>query len=60
MYHANRSTDDPDAFLLYELYADQAALEAHRNTAHFRQLIEGTVVPLLDKRERRFYEQVVG
>ena len=60
LYHANRSMDDPDAFLLYELYADQAALEAHRNTAHFRQLIEGTVVPLLDKRERQFYEQFVG
>lgn len=60
IYHANRSTENPDHFLLYELYADQAALELHRNTRHFREIVEGTIVPLLDKRERQFYEQVAG
>lgn len=60
LYHANRSTENPDLFLLYEHYVDQAALEAHRDTPHFRDIIEGTVVPLLDKRERQLYEQVAG
>ena len=60
LYHANRSTENRDLFLLYEHYADQAALEAHRNTPHFQEIIEGTIVPLLDKRERELYEQVVG
>ena len=60
LYQANRSQDNPDSFLLYEQYADEAALLAHRETPHFKRLIEGTVVPLLDKREREFYEQVVG
>jgi len=27
--------DDPNRFLLYEVYEDEAALEAHRTTPHF-------------------------
>ena len=52
LYRAARSTDDRDMFLLYEEYVDQAALEAHRETPHFHELIEGTIVPLLETRER--------
>ena len=49
LYHANRSADNPDIFLLYEHYADQAALDAHRNTPHFKEIIEGLIVPLLER-----------
>ena len=59
LYHVNRSRENADLFLLYEQYRDTAALEAHRATSHFREIIEGTIVPLLDKREREFYEPVV-
>ena len=59
LYHANRAAENPDMFLLYEQYTDQAALDAHRNTPHFKEIIEGTIVPLLDKREREFYPPVV-
>lgn len=59
MYHANRSADNPDIFLLYEHYADQAALDAHRNTPHFKEIIEGAIAPLLDKRERELYQSVI-
>lgn len=55
IYHANRSKDDPNSLLLYEEYADQAALEAHTGTPHFQELIVGTIIPLLAKREREFY-----
>lgn len=60
MYQACRSTEDRDAFLLYEQYVDEAALQAHRETPHFKEIIEGKIVPLLDKREREFYDLVVG
>ena len=60
VYHANRSTDNPDIFLLYEHYADQAALDAHRNTRHFKEIIEGVIVPLLEKRERELYQSVIA
>jgi quinol monooxygenase YgiN len=46
-------------FLLYEQYTDQAALDAHRNTPHFKEIIEGTIVPLLDRRERELYQSVI-
>lgn len=60
LYHANRSTENGDLFLLYEHYADQAALDAHRVTPHFKEIIEGTIVPLLESRQRELYAQVVG
>ena len=60
LYHANRAADNPDLFLLYEHYADQAALAAHRETPHFKEIIEGTIVPLLDRRERELYTLVVN
>jgi quinol monooxygenase YgiN len=59
LYHANRSVDEPDNFLLYEHYADDDALAAHRETPHFKEIIEGQIIPLLEKRERVFYTQVV-
>ena len=59
-YQACRSRENPDMFLLYEHYQDEAALLAHRETPHFKEIIEGTIVPLLDKRERELYELVVS
>jgi quinol monooxygenase YgiN len=60
LYKANRSRENPDHFLLYELYADEAALAAHRETPHFKEIIEGTIVPMLERRERELYGPVVG
>lgn len=59
-YQASRSQDNPDNFLLYEHYVDQAALEAHRTTPHFQAIIEGTIIPLLEKRERALYTLAVS
>ena len=39
-------------FVLYEEYEDEAALLAHRETPHFKALIEGVIVPKLAARER--------
>ena len=51
-YRAGRSVENPDEFVLYEEYVDQAALEAHRATAHFQAIVEGEIVPLLEERQR--------
>jgi autoinducer 2-degrading protein len=56
LYHACRSKDNRDLFLLYEHYVDEAALQAHRETPHFKEIIEGTIIPVLEKRERFFYD----
>lgn len=60
VYHACRSDENRDYFLLYEHYVDEAALQAHRETPHFKEIIEGTIVPLLDKRERELFTLAVG
>jgi (4S)-4-hydroxy-5-phosphonooxypentane-2,3-dione isomerase len=52
VYRAARSTEDPDVFILYEEYTDEEALLAHRETRHFRDLIEGVIAPALMSRER--------
>jgi quinol monooxygenase YgiN len=33
-YRLHRSSKDPELFLFYEVYEDDAALDAHRNAAH--------------------------
>jgi quinol monooxygenase YgiN len=55
-YQVSRSTENPNLIVLYEHYPDDAALKAHRETPHFKSIIEGEVVPLLEKRERELYE----
>jgi quinol monooxygenase YgiN len=59
LYHACRAEDNLDLFLLYEHYVDQAAFEAHRETPHFKEIIEGRIIPQLEKRERFLYDLVV-
>jgi quinol monooxygenase YgiN len=60
VYHANRSLDDPNLIVLYERYTDHDAIAAHRETAHFKELVDGIVSPLLEHREREFYDAVLG
>ena len=59
LYQVSRAQDDPNRLVLYEQYFDQAALEAHRATPHFKEIIEGTIAPLLESRERAFYELII-
>jgi quinol monooxygenase YgiN len=51
-YRPHRSVDDPELFLFYESYADDAAFEVHRNSPHLaayrkrreeQGLVEGAV-----------------
>ena len=60
VYRAARSTEDPNVFVLYEEYANEEALLAHRETPHFRDLIEGVVVPALISREREVFVPLVA
>jgi quinol monooxygenase YgiN len=41
--------------VLHEQYTDEAAFQAHRQTRHFREYIEQSLVPLLIKREWQRY-----
>ena len=37
MYIVHRHRDDPRHFFIYEQYRDDAALQAHRESAHFQE-----------------------
>lgn len=60
LYNASVSVDDENVYCLYEVYEDEAGLLAHRETAHFKEIIEGEVVPVLERREREVYRRILG
>jgi len=50
-YEAFHSVNDPGALLLVERYRDGAAIEAHRNSPHYRQLVVDRIIPMLSSRQ---------
>lgn len=50
-YKVHQSTTDPSTLMLAEAYRDASALAAHRETEHFKTLVLGKIVPLLEHRE---------
>jgi quinol monooxygenase YgiN len=57
-YSVNQSSDNPRKLLLYEQYVNKAGYDAHMATDAFKEHILGKVVPMLETRERAFYETV--
>ena len=55
-YQAHRSVEDSRTFFLYEVYDDEAAFEAHVSTPHFEQYVRNGAIPILEVRERVYYE----
>lgn len=54
-YQVWESRDERDVLLLQEVYVDDAAVLAHRETPHFKTILEARVLPLLKDRVREFY-----
>jgi quinol monooxygenase YgiN len=48
---------DRTRVLLYEVYADDKAFDAHQQTAHFKKYV-AEAVPLLASRERHVWKRV--
>ena len=55
-YIPHRDPEDPRVFVIYEQYRDKAAFEEHGQTEHFQALGPGELFPLMEERERNFYE----
>jgi quinol monooxygenase YgiN len=51
-YVAHFLEDDPNTVLIYEQYADEAALEHHRNSPHFAQHAIGGLYQKMRDRQR--------
>ncbi|MBW8243644.1 antibiotic biosynthesis monooxygenase [Muricauda oceani] len=50
-YTVQQSNTDTNTLILFEGYRNEAAVEEHRNTSHFQDLLLGQIVPLLANRE---------
>lgn len=48
--------NDATKVMLFEIYDDEKAFEAHQGTAHFKKYL-AEAVPLLASRERRFWKR---
>jgi (4S)-4-hydroxy-5-phosphonooxypentane-2,3-dione isomerase len=51
--------DDRNRFYFYEVYRDEAALEAHRQTPHFKLYAEKVQPWLVTPPERRFGKNLI-
>lgn len=50
-YKVHQSNSDINTIVLFEGYSNEAAVAEHRNSVHFKDLVLGKIVPLLDNRE---------
>ena len=55
---ALRGFEDPDAFVLYERYADSDAFEAHTASPHYEGIAVAQIRPLLAERTLQFCQVV--
>jgi quinol monooxygenase YgiN len=55
-YAVLASVDDRNALVLIERYRDSAALEDHRLSDHFQELVVRQIVPLLESRHVELLE----
>lgn len=51
--------DDPNRFYFYEVYRDEAALEVHRQSAHFKRYFDKVQPCLAAPPERRFGKNLI-
>ena len=49
-YEVYRSVNAAGELLLLERYRDEAAIEAHRGSSHFRELVIERIIPMLTRR----------
>lgn len=56
LYRTQQSQEDPRVFLLYEVYRSRDDYELHLASEHFQRYAVEVGIPLLENRERSFYE----
>ena len=55
-YQPHRDPENPNVFFFYEQYRSEADYQAHLDSDHLKRLGFGYAIPLLESRERSFYE----
>ena len=57
-YQAYRDPAEPRVFHIFEIYDDEAAVEAHGASEHFREYALGQAIPVLESRSREFFQTI--
>jgi quinol monooxygenase YgiN len=57
-YITHRDPENPRVFMIYEQYRDKAAFEEHGQSNHFKTIGAGELFPLMEERDRKFYETI--
>jgi quinol monooxygenase YgiN len=57
-YVVQRSRENPRHYLVYEQYKNEAALEAHRNSPHFKQYATDGVFRFVEERRAEFFDEM--
>ena len=57
-YQAYRDPAEPRVFHIFEIYDDQDAVAAHGASEHFERYAVGQAIPVLESRERAFFETI--
>ena len=58
LYQPCQDPEQPRVFLIFEIYDDRAACDAHAASKHFREIAAEEAFDLLESRERAFYETI--
>lgn len=48
----HQAQDDPDTLVIYEQYRDEQAMNAHRDSAHFKKYVVGALYQRMKDRSR--------
>ncbi len=60
VYTLLQSKKDPTEFIFYEVYKDQAAMELHASTPHFKEIMMSRIVPYLDGKPKMTFCDVLA
>jgi quinol monooxygenase YgiN len=55
-YEVYRNVETPASFVLVERYRDEAALEVHRQSAHYQELVVAGIRPWLEDRQVEIFK----
>lgn len=58
-FDAYLKLDDPRSYVLLERYSSRAAFAEHRESAHFKELMLGQILPKLERRVVEQYDVAV-
>ncbi len=58
-YKIHQSHTDQNTLILFEGYENESALEFHRNSEHYQNLVVTQVIPLLENREFMIMDQII-